>query len=81
MFLMDYDSARGWHGARIVPYGPLAIDPSAVILHYAMPGIPYTVDRRGFGPAWSNCLFENNAEFSLGMFLSVRQQRAAERMP
>jgi len=44
-----------------------------------MPGIPYTVDRRGFGPAWSNCLFENNAEFSLGMFLSVRQQRAAEK--
>lgn len=36
MFLMDYDSARGWHDARIVPYGPLAIDPSAVILHYAM---------------------------------------------
>lgn len=44
-----------------------------------MPGIPYTVNRRGFGPAWSNCLFENNAEFSLGMFLSVRQQREAQK--
>ncbi len=40
-----------------------------------MPGIPYTVNRRGFGPAWTNSLFENNAELCLGMFLSVRQQR------
>ena len=41
----------------------------------AMPGIPYTVNAKGQGPAWSNSLFENNAEFSLGMALSVRQQR------
>ena len=46
----------------------------------AMPGIPYTTNRRGQGPAWSNSLFENNAEFSLGMFLSARQQRAAQKM-
>ena len=46
----------------------------------AMPGIPYTVNRQGRGPAWSNSLFENNAEFSLGMVLSVKQQREAERM-
>ena len=45
----------------------------------AMPGIPYTVNQRGYGPAWSNSLFENNAEFSLGMALSVRQQREAVR--
>ena len=42
----------------------------------AMPGIPYTKNARGFGPAWTNSLFENNAELALGMFLSVRQQRA-----
>ena len=42
----------------------------------AMPGIPYTTNRRGFGPAWTNSLFENNAELCLGMALSVRQQRA-----
>ncbi len=41
----------------------------------AAPSFPYTVDKDGFGPAWSNSLFENNAEFSLGMCLSVRQQR------
>ena len=44
-----------------------------------MPGIPYTVNSRGFGPAWTNSLFENNAELCLGMFLSVKQQRAAVR--
>ena len=40
-----------------------------------MPGIPYTVNASGRGPAWSNSLFENNAEFALGMLLSVKQQR------
>ena len=47
----------------------------------AMPGIPYTVNQKGHGPAWSNSLFENNAEFSLGMVLSVRQQREAQKDP
>lgn len=42
----------------------------------AMPGIPYTVNSRGFGPAWTNSLFENNAELCLGMALSVKQRRA-----
>jgi pyruvate-ferredoxin/flavodoxin oxidoreductase len=41
-----------------------------------MPGIPYTVNHRGFGPAWTNSLFENNAELCLGMCLSVKQRRA-----
>ncbi len=45
----------------------------------AMPGIPYTVNQKGCGPAWSNSLFENNAEFSLGMVLSVKQQREAQK--
>ena len=45
----------------------------------AMPGIPYTVNQKGCGPAWSNSLFENNAEFSLGMVLSVNQQRLHEK--
>ena len=42
----------------------------------SMPSVPYTVNKEGKGPAWSNSLFENNAEFSLGMCLSVKQQRA-----
>ena len=44
-----------------------------------MPGIPYTTNKRGFGPAWTNSLFENNAELELGMYLSVTQQRAASK--
>ncbi|MDR3209906.1 MAG: 2-oxoacid:acceptor oxidoreductase family protein, partial [Oscillospiraceae bacterium] len=40
------------------------------------PSTPYTVNREGKGPAWSNSLFEDNAEFGLGMASSVRQRRA-----
>ncbi len=45
----------------------------------AMPGIPYTVNKCGQGVAWANSLFENNAEFSLGMLLSVNQQREGQK--
>lgn len=34
MFIMNYDVGEGWHDARIVPYGPLSLDPAAIILHY-----------------------------------------------
>ena len=34
MFIVDYDEGQGWHDARIVPYGPLQIDPAAKVLHY-----------------------------------------------
>ena len=44
-----------------------------------MPGIPYTTGKRGFGPAWTNSLFENNAEMEMGMFLSVKQQRLKQK--
>jgi pyruvate-ferredoxin/flavodoxin oxidoreductase len=45
----------------------------------SMPSIPYTVNREGRGPAWSNSLFEDNAEFSLGMGLAAKHSRAALR--
>lgn len=41
----------------------------------AMPSLPYTTNGEGFGPAWSNSVFEDNAEFALGMSLSMDQQR------
>ncbi|HEX3017058.1 MAG TPA: pyruvate:ferredoxin (flavodoxin) oxidoreductase [Caproicibacter sp.] len=41
----------------------------------AAPCVPYTKNKDGHGPAFSNSLFENNAEFSLGMCLAVRQRR------
>ncbi len=34
------------------------------------PATPYTVNKNGFGPAWANSLFEDNAEYGLGMFLA-----------
>ena len=35
MFLMDYNPENKWHNARIVPYGPIMLDPSAMVFHYA----------------------------------------------
>ena len=35
MFLMDYHTSQGWHDPRIVPYGPLSLDPSCMVFHYA----------------------------------------------
>ncbi len=36
-----------------------------------LPTTPYTTNRDGRGPAWSNSLFEDNAEFGLGMRLAI----------
>ena len=40
-----------------------------------LPTTPWSQNRAGRGPAWSNSLFEDNAEFGLGMRLSLNQQR------
>ena len=44
------------------------------------PATPYTVNHNGHGPAWANSLFEDNAEYGLGMFLGVQaiRDRVAE---
>ena len=34
MFMMDYTKAKGWHDARIVPFGPIELHPAATVLHY-----------------------------------------------
>ncbi|MCT8976160.1 pyruvate:ferredoxin (flavodoxin) oxidoreductase [Clostridium sp. CX1] len=39
------------------------------------PATPYTKNQKGHGPAWANSLFEDNAEFGLGMYLGVQQVR------
>jgi len=39
------------------------------------PTCPYTKSKDGFGPAWSNSLFEDNAEFGLGMKKSAKNNR------
>lgn len=35
MFVMNYTRGTGWHDPRIVPYGPISMDPAAMVLHYA----------------------------------------------
>ncbi|MDI9493920.1 MAG: pyruvate:ferredoxin (flavodoxin) oxidoreductase [Bacillota bacterium] len=39
------------------------------------PSMPYCTDENGRGPSWANSLFEDNAEYGLGMVLGVRQMR------
>jgi branched-chain amino acid aminotransferase len=34
MFIMEYETGKGWHNGRIVPYGPLSLDPAAAVFHY-----------------------------------------------
>ncbi len=35
MFIYDWSADKGWHDARIVPEGPIELDPSTMVLHYA----------------------------------------------
>ncbi len=44
-----------------------------------LPTTPYTVNEKGQGPAWANSLFEDNAEFGLGMRLALDSQRVDAR--
>ncbi|MDY6294733.1 MAG: pyruvate:ferredoxin (flavodoxin) oxidoreductase [Schwartzia succinivorans] len=39
------------------------------------PSMPYTKNAQGHGPAWANSLFEDNAEYGLGMFLGTKAVR------
>lgn len=34
MFMMDYSTDKGWHDARIVPFGPITLHPASTVLHY-----------------------------------------------
>lgn len=40
------------------------------------PTVPYTVNKKGQGPAWGNSLFEDAAEYGFGMLVGVTQRRA-----
>ncbi|MER7502990.1 branched-chain amino acid aminotransferase [Nonomuraea pusilla] len=35
MIMIDYTEGRGWHDARLMPYGPLSLDPATSVFHYA----------------------------------------------
>lgn len=34
MFILDYTEGKGWHDARIIPYGPIPYEPSLMVFHY-----------------------------------------------
>jgi len=34
MFVMEYETGKGWFNGRIEPYGPLSLDPAAAVFHY-----------------------------------------------
>ncbi len=39
------------------------------------PATPYTINKNGYGPAWANSLFEDNAEYGFGMAKGVKKLR------
>ena len=39
------------------------------------PSVPWTTNEKGYGPAWANSLFEDNAEYGFGMYLGFSQRR------
>ena len=41
----------------------------------SMPSMPYTVNKRGQGPAWGNSLFEDGAEYGYGIAMALKQRR------
>jgi pyruvate-ferredoxin/flavodoxin oxidoreductase len=41
-----------------------------------LPTTPYTINGEGYGPAWANSLFEDNAEFGFGIQLATEKKRA-----
>jgi pyruvate-ferredoxin/flavodoxin oxidoreductase len=45
-----------------------------------LPTTPWSTNKAGFGPAWSNSLFEDNAEFGLGMRLALDKQQDYARL-
>jgi pyruvate-ferredoxin/flavodoxin oxidoreductase len=40
------------------------------------PSSPYTVNSKGHGPAWANSLFEDNAEYGLGIYTGINKRRS-----
>lgn len=71
MFMMNYEEGRGWHDPRIVPYGPISLEPSCMVFHYAQEIFEgLKAYRRSDGSVW---LFRPEDNFR-------RMSSSAERM-
>ncbi len=55
MFIMEHSLEKGWHGASIVPYGPISLDPASMVLHYGQEIFEGLKAYRG--PGGTVCLF------------------------
>ncbi|MFO7689455.1 MAG: branched-chain amino acid aminotransferase [Cryobacterium sp.] len=71
MVCIDWTVERGWHDARVIPYGPLQLDPASSVLHYGQEIFEgLKAYRHADGSIWT-FRPEKNAE---------RMQRSAERL-
>jgi branched-chain amino acid aminotransferase len=71
MFLMEYSQERGWHDARVAPYGPIPLDPASMVLHYGQEIFEGMKAYRGHGG--TICLFRPRMNFE-------RMNRSAARL-
>ncbi|MBI5576551.1 MAG: branched-chain amino acid aminotransferase [Deltaproteobacteria bacterium] len=71
MFLMEYGQEHGWRNARIVPYGPITLDPAAMVFHYGQEIFEGLKAYRGAGGGI--CLFRPLMNFE-------RMNRSASRL-
>ncbi|MFD4369827.1 branched-chain amino acid aminotransferase [Rhodococcus sp. NPDC058521] len=62
MVSIDYTAGKGWHDARIEPYGPLTLDPAAMVLHYGQAIFEGLKAYRQADGAISSFRIEANAE-------------------
>ena len=71
VFFMEYSQKQGWQNPRIEPYGPIAMDPAAMILHYGQEVFEGLKAYRGTDGAI--CLFRPRMNFE-------RMNRSAARL-
>ncbi|AQA04819.1 branched chain amino acid aminotransferase [Mycobacterium sp. MS1601] len=75
MVSIDYTEGRGWHNAQVLPYGPITLDPSAVVLHYAQEVFEGLKAYRWKGDAGENVIVSFRPEAN-----AARLQRSCRRL-
>lgn len=70
MFCMEWSEKKGWHNAEIKPYGPLILDPSAMVLHYAQ--MSFEGLKAYHTNLGENVLFRPRENFKRMNFTSIR---------
>ena len=72
MFVARYEAGRGWYDARLTQYGPLQLDPSAAVLHYAQEIFEgLKAYRHADGSVWAFRPEQNAARFQPDRFAAT----------